>query len=217
MGAEGKRAEAPAACLVYSKSVPGRCKQSILHFGPFVVDQILYVLKGDNVRFGLSRFTKAISSVLIITKLQRTFPVSGEGRSLGQLSRPSGSAELGKLLNIPLRNLIAQRGWGFGQGPQLRADNSKSEGEFALTTALEGKSILDTARLTTAYYIPDNILVALTKERQRIPRRGKSAIDLLSAPHVFISATHALYSEVDFVIHSPNVGIAADVTDANYP
>jgi hypothetical protein len=118
---------------------------------------------------------------------------------------------------LTLGDVIDERHWKFGTGPHIKAARSKSKGAFIPAPSLAGKSILETNDLYTFFFVPDEILRPLSPERQYIRKRGgKSGIDLLFAPHILVSATHALYSDKDFIIPAPKVGIAASREDADY-
>lgn len=217
MGPEGKRAEAPAACLIYKKESSVVHKEPVLHFGPFVANQKPLSAKGQRRRaWTLTIYESDIQEIDYqdaiddIACLWKTALWGGfqDRRALRRLK---------KLLPLTLGDVIAERHWKFGTGPQIKAAQSKSKSMFIPAPSLEGKLILETDDLYTFLFVPDEILRPLSPDRQYIRKRGgQSGVTLMFAPHILVSATHALYSDKDFIIPDPKVGIAASRDDADY-
>ena len=215
MGPEGKRAEAPTACFIYKKSSPGVNKKPILHFGPFVADQIPVRSKGGRRRVWTISLYESDIQEIDYKEAEEDTPCLWKLALWGSYQDRRALRRLKKILPVSLSEVITQRGWKFGIGPHILSESNKSKVKFAPAPTLAGKSILETGNLNTFFFVPDEVITLLLPERQYI-RRGQSAIDLLFAPHILISATHALYSEKDFVIPAPKVGIAAGRKDADY-
>ena len=215
MGPEGKRAEAPAACLIYTKDSSAEHKEPIIHFGPFVANQMPLSAKGQRRRaWTLTIYESDIQEIDYQDAID-DIPCLWKTALWGGYQDRRALRRLKKLLPLTLGDVIAERHWKFGTGPHIKAERSKSKGKFNSAPSLAGKSILETSDLDTFFFVPDEILRPLSQERQYI-RRGKSAIDLLFAPHILVSATHAIYSDKEFIIPDPKVGIAASREDADY-
>lgn len=215
MGPEGKRAEAPAACLIYKKEISLVRREAILHFGPFVANQIPLSAKGQRRRaWTITIYENDIQEIDYQDAID-DIPCLWKIALWGGYQDRRALRRLKKLLPLTLEDVIKERHWRFGTGPHVKAEQSKAKGEFKPTPLLAGKSILETNDLSTSFFVPDEILRVLSQERQQI-RRGQSAIELLFAPHMLVSTTHALYSDKDFIIPAPKVGIAASREDAEY-
>ncbi len=215
VGPEGKRAEAPAACLIYKKDSSATYKKAILHFGPFVANQIPLSTKGQRRRAWTLTIYESDIQEIDYQDATDDVPCLWKTALWGGYQDRRALRRLKKLLPLTLSDVIAERHWKFGTGPHIKAEQSKSKGKFKPAPLLAGKSILETNDLYTFFFVPDEILRPLSPERRQI-RRGQSAIDLLFAPHILVSATHALYSDKDFIIPAPKVGIAASREDADY-
>jgi len=215
MGPEGKRAEAPAACLIYKKDSSTVNKEAILHFGPFVANQMPLSAKGRRRRaWTLTIYESDIQEIDYQDAID-DIPCLWKTALWGGYQDRRALRRLKKLLPLTLSDVIAERNWKFGTGPHVKVERNKSKNKFKSVHLLAGKSILETNDLYTFFFAPDEILRPLSQERQYI-RRGQSAIDLLFAPHILVSATHAMYSDKDFIIPAPKVGIAASREDADY-
>jgi hypothetical protein len=215
VGPEGKRAEAPAACLIYKKDTSIVHKEAILHFGPFVANQMPLSAKGQRRRAWTITIYESDIQEIDYQDATDDIPCLWKTALWGGYQDRRALRRLKKLLPLTLGDVIEERHWKFGTGPHIKAERSKSKGEFKPTPLLAGKTILETNDLYTSFFVPDEILRPLSKERQQI-RRGQSAIELLFAPHILVSATHALYSDKDFIIPAPKVGIATGYADADY-
>ena len=217
MGPEGKRAEAPCACLVYEKTAPGTDKPSILHFGPFVADQLPLRTRGGQRRVWTIALYESDIQQIDYNDAVEDVPYLWKMALWGSFQDRRALRRLKKVLPRTLGEIIAESKWVFGTGPHVKAENSKSKGTFVSVEALAGKSILDTSHLDTLFFVPDKLLTLLPPERQFIRQRGgELTLDLMFAPHIVISATRAVYSDRDFVIPAPKVGIAATGKDADY-
>ncbi len=217
MGPEGKRAEAPAACLIYKKDSSTVSKEAILHFGPFVANQKPLSAKGQRRRAWTLTIYESDIQEIDYQDATDDIPCLWKTALWGGYQDRRALRRLKKLLPLTLGDVIAERHWKFGTGPHIKAERSKSKGRFNPAPLLAGKSILETNDLSTFFFVPDEILRPLPPERQFIRQRGgQSGIALLFAPHILISATHALYSDKDFIIPDPKVGIAASREDADY-
>lgn len=215
MGPEGKRAQAPAACLIYKKSSSEISKKPILHFGPFVVDQIPIRSKGGRRSvWTIALYESDIQEIDYKEALEDTACL-WKTALWGNHQDRRAIRRLKNILPITLGEVILRLGWKFGTGPHIRSEHNKSKGKFIAADKLDGKIILDTSKLNNVFFIPDEALTPLSPERQYI-RRGQSAIDLLFPPHILISPTHAIYSDKEFVIPAPKVGIAAERKDSDY-
>lgn len=217
MGPEGKRAEAPAACLIYTKNSSDVRKEPILHFGPFVANQMPLSAKGQRRRaWTLSIYESdmqeidyqdAIDDILCLWKTA-LWGGYQDRRTLRRLK---------KLLPITLASVIEERGWLMCEGPYIKPLKQKSRSKFIPAPELAGQRILETKLLKTRLAITEEALPLLEPERQFIGKRfGPKGLQLIPAPHILLTAEVAVYSDHDFVIPAPKVGIVADRKDADY-
>jgi hypothetical protein len=217
MGPDGKRAEAPAACLVYGNSPHGSSRLPILHFGPFVANQIPVRSKGGSRRVWTITLYEGDIQQIDYPDATNDTPYLWKTALWGNYQDRRALARISAILPKSLVEIIADREWMFGNGPHIRANKSKSKGTFVFVPQLVDKSILETVRLQPSSLVPDDALTSLPPSRQFVRKRGGTAtIGLMFAPHIFVSATHAVYGDQDFIISAPNVGIAASHGDRAY-
>ena len=217
MGPEGKRAEAPTACLIYKNGALATRKKPILHFGPFVADQIPVRTKGNGRRVWTIALYESDIQQIDYADAEEDVRCLWKTALWGSFQDRRALRRLNSVLPRTVSDIIAERQWKFGTGPHIKSDISKSNGEFVPAPLLAGQSIIETNHLETFFFVPDEVLKELPPERQFIRKRsGGATIGLLSAPHIIISATHALFSEKNFAIPAPKVGIAAEPKDAEH-
>ncbi len=217
MGPEGKRAEAPAACLVYTKDSSAGHKEPILHFGPFVANQKPLSAKGQRRRAWTLAIYESDIQEIDYQDAVDDIPCLWKTALWGGYQDRRALRRLKKLLPNTLANIIAERGWLMCGGPHIKPLKQKSRGNFVPAPELEGQRILETKLLKTRFAITEEAVPFLEAERQFIEKRkGPKGLKLIPGPHILIAAEVAIYSDRDFAIPSPKVGIAASGEDADY-
>ncbi len=217
MGPEGKRAEAPGACLIYKKDSSTVRKEAILHFGPFVANQMPLSAKGQRRRaWTLTIYESDIQDIDYQDAIN-DIPCLWKTALWGGYQDRRALRRLKKLLPNTLAYIIAERGWLMCEGPHIKPLKQKSRGNFVPAPELEGQRILETKLLKTRFAITEEALPFLEAVRQFIEKRkGPKGLQLIPAPHILVTAEVAVYSDRDFVIPTPKVGIVADRKDADY-
>ena len=211
MGPEGKRAEAPAACLIYRSADPGRPKRPILHFGPFVADEIPVRSHGKRRRVWTITLYEGDIQEIAHSDAEEDLPglwkvalwgTHQDRRTLGRLRR---------LLPRTLGDLIDSRGWTLENGvPYYRGRAARKEA-FVPVRELRG-----------ALRLPDRPARRLSVDRAELKplapseqaARRRHGLGIIAAPHLVVVPDGALFSDLDFVIPSPKVGISASRADA---
>ena len=216
MGPEGKRAEAPCACLIYEKD-SSTLREPILHFGPFVANQKPLSAKGQRRKaWTLTIYESDIQEIDYQDAID-DIPSLWKTALWGGYQDRRALRRLKKLLPITLASVIEERGWLMCEGPYIKPLNKESKSKFVPAPQLEGQRILETKLLKTRFAITEEALPHLETERQFIGKRfGPKGLQLIPAPHILLTAEVAVYSDQDFVIPAPKVGIVADREDADY-
>jgi len=215
MGTEGARTEAPAACLVYTKSRTGH-RKPILHFGPFVANQIATRSRGGRRRvWTITTYENEIQEIDYLDAVADT-PCLWKTALWGNFLDRRTLQRLGRLLSSTLGDVINNHKLLMADGPQLRTVFGTIPPRISEEPKLQGKSEVNMKALNlanTKFHVPTETLALIPRERQFI-RSGREAINLLYAPHLLINATLAIFSDKEFVIPDPQLGISGSSEDA---
>lgn len=224
----GGRGNEPAATLIYSKVEFEAEKPEIVHYAPLIVNQIANRPwnKGNNqTTWAITINENEISAIssedaetgdLLIWKIA----LWGNLRDTKVLRR------LQRLLPVTLGELINRRKWHFHKGLEVRQQNSGKGLEAApylagcKTIDVHAKiNFSETSRTTFRFTVPEKTLNLIPEDFFFIRKRGGALPFVLTkAPHIIIKAVSGdcVYSDTDFVIPTPQIGIAANETDADY-
>lgn len=213
VSSEGKKkssgATAPAATVIYRLPKPEVRKQPITHYGPFVDNQI----QNTNDDF----WSITINESEINT-------VSPEEAELGNFQTwklalwgnhrdKQAISYLKHKFPMNLAQFCQSKGWLVPEeGPQLRnhTEMLHQDAKWQQVPELVGKFRLDTEAIKLLFSItPDDVGPRITENTNYL-RRGKTAVNLSYAPHIFIAANwqHVIFSSDDFVIPPRQIGIA---------
>ena len=217
MGAEGVRAEAPAACIIYTNSVPKQRKKAILHFAPLVANQVAVRTKGTKRRAWTIAIYEGDIQEIDYQDAVEDEPYLWKTALWGTFLDRRALRRLRRLMPTTIGQVSEKHHWLVSDGLKIKSKNSKSKDIFASTLELEGKSILNMDAMNeedVRFVLPHKVLERIEAGAQHI--RGKQALGLIPAPHLVVNATIAVFSDQSFVIPDPQIGIAGTITDANY-
>lgn len=215
----GGRGNEPAATLIYSKAESETEKPEIVHYAPFIINQLA------NRPWG--RGKKQVTWTITINENEIS-TISHEDAETGDLlvwkialwghlRDKKGVKRLSKLFTNSLENLAKQRNWAIYQGLAIKSRSLNEEIQAA--PYLQGFSTLDVnqmLRAKTRFAIPEKFIKVIPKENQFIRKRGGSlGFSTAKAPHVVFTTNGCIYSDRDFVIPHPHIGISAGAEDVN--
>jgi methylase of polypeptide subunit release factors len=223
----GGRGNEPAATLIYSKTESEVEKPEIIHYAPFIVNQ----LANRPWRKGHKQITWTIT--INENEISTISPDDAETGDLlvwktalwGNSRDKKSIKRLHRLFPISLGEIVKSKNWYLHQGLQIGSQNSGRELETA--PYLEGWKIVDphskismneTSRTGFHFAIPEAALYIIPTDSLFV-RKGRSRPFVLAkAPHLFIKAVsgYCAYSDVDFIIPDPQIGISANEVDADY-
>jgi len=219
----GGRGKEPAATLIYGKTKTE--KPNLVHYAPFITNQLAnrpYSRGGNRTTWAISINENEISTIshkdaetgeMLVWKIA----LWGNWRDTKAIQR------LRKLLPNTLGDLADQRGWKFDTGLQIRKQDSS--GEIEAAPYLEGWRKIDihtkldtyqTLRTNFRFTIPESLLHLIPQESYYVRKGRGLPFRLAKAPHIVISPEYCAYSDINFVIPEPQIGIAADESDADY-
>ncbi|MCI0698201.1 SAM-dependent methyltransferase [candidate division KSB1 bacterium] len=216
-------AQAPAATIVYTRAKVNQRKSPIVHYGPFVANQIFnYSL--DEISTKKSAWTLTIHE----DEIQTIDPYNEELGSAktwklalwGTYRDKKAISLLKRMFPNSLNEVKKVRGWRFREGLELRnCMNNETSEEIEYVPELAKLKRLNVDEMSGGFYltVPQYVLHDIPKEEQYIRTRGgKAGLEVAKAPHIFWSPTFAAYSDLDFVLPAPQIGLAAPVNDADY-
>jgi N-6 DNA Methylase len=221
------RGQEAAATLIYNKVEPGIEKPEIIHYAPLMMNQI--------ANRPWSKGNRQITWAITINENEISIisPKDAETGDLvvwkialwGNLRDAKVIKRLQRLLPITLGELVDRRKWHFHKGLEIRRQNSGNGLEPApylagwKTIEVNARvNFPETSRTTFRFAIPESMLNSISEDF-RFTRQGRSRPFLLAkAPHILIKAASGdcIYSNIDFVIPDPQIGIAASDVDEDY-
>jgi type I restriction-modification system DNA methylase subunit len=221
------RGQEAAATIIYNKAEPGIEKPEIIHYAPLMINQI------SNRPW--SKRSKQVTWAITINEneISMISPEDAETGDLlvwkvalwGSLRDTKVLKRLQRLFPLTLGELVNLKKWHFHKGLEIRQKNSGNGLEAAPYLAgwktIEVNSTVnfsETSRTVFRFAIPESTL-NLIPEDSHFTRKGRSRPFILAkGPHILIKAASGdcIYSDIDFVIPDPQIGIAANEIDENY-
>jgi hypothetical protein len=224
----GGRGNEPAATLIYRKIEIELEKPEIIHYAPLIANQIANRPWGKRNNQTTWAITINENEILAIS------PEDAETGDLllwktalwGNLRDTKVLRRLQRLFPMTLGELINRKKWHFHKGLEIRQQGSGTGLEPAPYLAgwntidvHASGNFADVSRSSFRFAIPQNTLSSIPENALFIRKRGgKSPFVLSKAPHLIIKAASGdcAYSDIDFVIPTPQIGIAANEVDADY-
>ncbi|AFY60512.1 class I SAM-dependent DNA methyltransferase [Synechococcus sp. PCC 6312] len=215
----GGRGEAPAATIVYRKALLDVAKPGIIHYGPFVANQV------SNRPWKRDKKNPTWTITINSNEIQTVNSSDAEiGKALTWKLALWGSYRDRKALNrirrlfpSTLGQLILDKNWNLYQGPLLRVGlNFSSLDREALfhIPELEGHKLLNVDSLTKErrkLSIPEYVLEDIPPEMCFIRKRsGMSGLKIMKAPHLIFNPAYCIYSDKDFLIPAPYTGLSTE-------
>lgn len=212
-----KRAEAPAATMIYSKYTAAHDGLSTIHYGPFVANQLPIRSQVAKRSWVITVYQNEISildrrSFLSGSALAWKLALWGTYRDQKLLTR------IGRMFPHTIKSLVRARGGEIALGIQLRERDDERSGDVEHRTELTDTYVLDPNRMNRSgnqYLVPKGAIVP-NREYHIRTRGGSKGLKLIMAPHLVITPTYAAFSEEDFVLTHPRVGIAAPAAESDF-
>jgi type I restriction-modification system DNA methylase subunit len=225
----GGRGQEPAATLIYCRSESEVAKPLIIHYAPLIINQIA------NRSWGNS---KSQSTWTITLNEDEISTISPEDAKTGDFlvwktalwgkSREERTVKrLKKLLPTTLQEIVDCRNWSFHTGLKIRTQASKEDVETA--PYLAGWKQVDIytkfnsnemSRTQFRFMVPEQSL-NLIPDRSLFVSKGRGLPFVVARkPHVVLGIIdgkiYCAYSNLDFVVPEPQIGISTDEEDADY-
>lgn len=213
------RTISPSATLVYGKISSKNDRPYIHHYAPFVANQIA------NLSFGKKEKQDTWSIVINENEIQTISNLDvkkGEAKIWnialwGNYRDDKALAHIERLLPTTIEYLVKEKNWYCYTGTQLRNEEAKEDVEYV--PEIRGKKILDAETMNKSGYrfsVPDSVLCAIPDSNCFVRKGRTVGLKVAESPHIIISSNYRIYSEKDFVIPNPRIGISSSWKDANY-
>lgn len=218
-----KRARLPAATLVYSVADGRSEKPPIIHYGPIAANQVAT----------LATQTKGKRAWLItvyqneIQAIRHSDAETGDAETWklalwGTHRDRKAIARLRTLFPITLEGLCKDRNWRIRLGLQLREEDPEPNPKKRTTEsvpALANLKLLDTKAMRQSgcvLTVPPGVLNEIPAALHHVRKGRRAGLDVAKAPHMFFDIKFAAYSDVDFVLSHPHIGLAVPEKDADH-
>ncbi len=212
------RTEMSASTLIYGKVSSDKYQTYINHYAPFVVNQV------SNRPWRNKEKQQTWSIVIHENEIQSISPTEAEKGEAetwkialwGNYRDTKVFEYIKRLFPLTLGGLEKEKSWHLHQGIQLREISSKEE--LYHDPELQGKNVLNTRKMSKSghrFSFPQIVLNEVITENNCYIRKSSGHIGtkLIKAPHFVVNPNYCAYSDQDFVIPHPQVGISATWDD----
>lgn len=221
----GGRGEAPAATILYRVALPKVGKPEIVHYGPFVANQV------SNRPWESDKKNPTWTITINSNEIQIVDPEEAESGEVapwklalwGSYKDSKAIKQIKRLFKGNLFELTQNRGWNFNLGLQLKDISVLGE---ARSNEVESASYLQNGkyfdvnimnRFKYRFSIPEEVLTTISADKSFIRKRGgKAGLDIINSPHIILNPNYFVYGDEDFVIPDPHLGISANEGDEDY-
>jgi type I restriction-modification system DNA methylase subunit len=221
----GGRGEAPAATIIYREALPDVDKPEIVHYGPFVANQV------SNRPWKRDKKNPTWTITINSNEIQTVDSEDAESGELsvwklalwGSYRDKKALKRVRKLFMTNLGELIQEKGWCLCQGLQMGDGstwNSGASNNIEYVPNLEGCKRFNADLMVDSqrrFSIPEDVLQEIPARELYIRKRsGKAGLNVAPAPHIVISTSYCVYSNEYFIIPHPKVGLSGSKDSADH-
>ena len=213
------RAEHPAATIVFTPAQNENAKPAITHYGPFVVNQVpdLSLADTNDQAWSITIYENEISFISpeeAATGESSVWKMAlwGTRRDVRILPR------LQRMFPQTLIQLCEARDWNIPRlGLQLRSSTA-GEKVDPLPASAPRQQLLPSKMTSSGFHfnVPAQVLEDIPDYMRNVRNGGYSGLEVAHAPHLFLTINFAAYSDTDFILPNPKIGVSASVRDADY-
>jgi methylase of polypeptide subunit release factors len=224
----GGRGEEPAATLIYQNAKAGNDRTDIVHYAPFILNQI----QNRPWKRGQKQATWNITiNEGEISTIPQEDAASGDmlvwkSALWGNWRDRKSLSYLQQIFPINLGELIEQRQWHFHKGLEVRQQGS-GKGIIAAPFLSGWRKVnvhkrIDfpaESRTNFRFAVPEVALDEIPDNSLFIRERGgRKPFNVAQAPHLVIKAVSGdcAYSDIDFIVPTPQIGISAKPEDSSH-
>lgn len=217
------RSEAPAATVTYKRSDPSLPKPAVVHYGPFVANQVTS-RAGEGPSKGASSITVYENEIVHVSHEEAE---SGDGGTWKQALWATyrdrrAISRLAHLFPLTLSQLADSRDWKLRRGLELGNSEkaAASEGGFEYAPDLANYKYLKPTAMSGSRFrftVPAVALHDIPEENRYIRKRGgRAGFEVARGPHLVISPEFAAFSDLDFVLLNDRIAISCPAHDGDY-
>jgi methylase of polypeptide subunit release factors len=223
-GEASKAPKAPAATIIYRKMVTGRQKASIIHYGPFAINQVF------SKAWEQARRKEAWILTINENEISTIPPEEAEiGEVLtwklvlwGTYRDKKALQRLQRLFPTTVESFRKAKGWYFHEGVALREHQISSEDSkypIKPMPELRGRKFFDAATMTRSgyrFFIPKEAFKIIPESRCFVTKQGgQRSLKEVGSAHILFNFSYFVFSDKDFILQSPDKRLSAPAKDAD--
>ena len=215
------RGEAPAATIIYRQANSDKDKPYIVHYSPFVANQI------SNRPWEPDKKNGTWTITINESEIQAVSPEEAEiGKAItwklalwGSYRDQKAINRLSRLFSNTLGKLAEEKNWHIHQGLELRDGSDTNPDEIEYAPYLKDWACLDANIVIQSrqrFSLPEGSLQKIPPEKYYIRRGRRIGLNVAYAPHLVLTPNYFIYSDENFIIPNRKVGLAGNPEDAEY-
>jgi type I restriction-modification system DNA methylase subunit len=221
-----RRAVAPSVTLIYAQTDPNENKPDILHYAPFVANQVSNIsfinhkkIKEEKkITWSITINENEIQSVSY-NEIEQGLAETWKIALWGDYRDKKVIEYIKRLFPLTLGCLEEENSWHLHQGIQLR--EIPTDEKLYHKPELQGKMVLDAKKMSKSGYrfsFPQIALNKVITEKNCYIRKqsGDIGINIVKAPHFVINPNYCAYSDQDFVIPHSQIGMSVTWDDSRH-
>jgi type I restriction-modification system DNA methylase subunit len=225
----GGRGQEPALTLVYCRASDEVKKSPIIHYAPLIINQI------TNRSWGSSKNQLPWAITINEDEISIVSPEDAKtGDFLVWKTALWGGFRDNRIVNrlrkifpVTIQELVESRNWDFHTGLKIRTQNSKEDIEPASYLAgwkqvdIHTKyDVVKMSRNQFRFVIPEQSLDLISDDSLFVSKGRGLPFVVARKPHVVLGIVdgriYCVYSDIDFVVSEPQIGISANEADMDY-
>ena len=207
----------PTMSLIYQSVDKRLPNDQILHLGPFVANQhTISPKRSGKRRSWIVGFTESEVKVIPASNFSDGSAMAWKMALWANYRDAIAIKKIKRVFSNTLGNIASEKSWKITLGLQLRSDEGTERDPNEEIFDEKGKNILSGLKVLDhkkfirrggALSIPGDLLVTNGKGIFVRKRGGKSGLDLISEPRVFLWQTFAAYIDESFIIQHDKIGL----------
>jgi hypothetical protein len=223
----GGRGQEPAATLIYSKVETD--KNELVHYAPFITNQLVNRpwKRGKNQPTWSITVHQPEISTILYRDIETGDLLAWKTALWGNYKDKKTLSRLQKLFPTTLQEIVNRKNWHFHTGLKIRTQDSKEKIEAApylenwKKVDIHSKfDIQEMSRASYRFIIPEQSLHLITNDSFFVTEGRSLPFVVAHKPHLLLNIIdnkiYCVYSDTDFVIPEPQIGISSDEGDADY-